>query len=103
MTPRRSLLVLALIPVMVGASIAAVMITSMSPRNSGIFISIEEPAVVGYESRIQLTVVWPSARETGLMFLSFGTSGFDVMPNAVEDDPWEMPNVWNLTGLDLRQ
>lgn len=98
---RRVVVTAAVGAILVGAVIAAAMVALTSRPDRGIFLSTEGVPVVGSDFRIVLTVRYPFPPSPSLAYLSLHISGFELTPNEAEDNPWGLPNVWNLTGLDL--
>ena len=70
--------------------------------SKGISISTEGSAVVGKDLSFIITVWVPGFTSHALTFLSIDDiHTFEVVSADLGDDPWNMPNIWNLTGTDL--
>src|SRR6267378_2370160 len=70
--------------------------------SKGISISTEGSAVVGKDLRFIITVWVPGFTSQAFTFLSIDDiRTFEVVAGDIGDDPWNMPNIWNLTGKDL--
>ena len=104
-TRLRWTLLAVLVAALVLVSGAAVVVWFATPETPamGITFTTEGSPVVGDDFRVIVTVRDPSltSASSRLRFLYLESRTFDATSSEPNEDPWGLPNVWNLTGLDL--
>ncbi len=101
-TDRARLLVF-LVTLAAVAGLLAVVFVALGPPD-GISVTTQGSLVVGSELRLYVTVRERQLTHSSGTYLSLGgmNGSFDVTAGQAQGHPWDRPNVWNVTGLDLR-
>ncbi len=100
-TDRTRLLVF-LVTLAAVVGLVAVAFLAVAPRD-GITVTTQGSPVVGSDLRFLVTVRQRHPTRSSGTYLSLGglNGSFEVTAGQAQGHPWDRPNVWNLTGLDL--